>query len=104
MTRKKTSVLHHMCFLLRNALSGRWVDAKDVKSANPESRLTSLMLLEDSGSKEPILPAPTFKRGLQCNVSCTALGKANAFSSLLPPFSSAGTGRDVSPGGHCAFS
>lgn len=104
MTRKKTSVLHHMCFLLRNAFSGRWVDSKDVKSAKTESRLTSSVLLEDSGRKEPILPAPTFKRGLQCNASCTALGKANAFSSLLPPFSSAGTRRDVSPGGHCAFS
>lgn len=104
MTRKKVSVLHHMCFLLRKAFSGRWVDSKDVKSATTESRLTSLVLLEDSGTKEPILPAHTFQRGLQCNVSCTALGKAIAFSPLLPPFSSAGTRRDVSPGGHCAFS
>lgn len=79
MTRKKTSVLHHMCFLLRNALSGRWVDAKDVKSANPESQLTSLMLLEDSGSKEPILPAPTFKRGPSAMSAALHLGKRTPF-------------------------
>lgn len=59
MTRKKVLVLHHMCFLLRNAFSGRWGDSKGGKSANTESRLTKLVLLEDSGSKEPFISAPS---------------------------------------------